>query len=69
MKLQDVTVLYQAFRDYLRTLHDTGRSAGGSGKRDCFSEKLRGSVLVLDGFTGFTPVQMKVVKELGWCVQ
>ena len=34
------------------------------GKRDCFSEKLRGSVLVLDGFTGFTPVQMKVVKEL-----
>ena len=33
-------------------------------KEIVFSEKLRGSVLVLDGFTGFTPVQMKVVKEL-----
>ena len=37
MKLQDVTVLYSGISGLSeRTLHDTGRSAGGSGKRDCF---------------------------------
>lgn len=65
MKLQDVTVLYQAFRDYLREHYMTQEEVlEVLAKEIVFSEKLRGSVLVLDGFTGFTPVQMKVVKEL-----
>ena len=65
MKLQDVTVLYQAFRDYLREHYMTPEEVlEVLAKEIVFSEKLRGSVLVLDGFTGFTPVQMKVVKEL-----
>ena len=65
MKLQDVTVLYQAFRDYLREHYMTQEEVLEIlAKEIVFSEKLRGSVLVLDGFTGFTPVQMKVVKEL-----
>ena len=29
-----------------------------------FSSKLRNAVLLLDGFTGFTPVQMNVIQEL-----
>ena len=29
-----------------------------------FSEKLKGSVVLLDGYTGFTPVQMEVLREL-----
>ena len=29
-----------------------------------FSDKLKKSVLLLDGFTGFTPVQMNVIREL-----
>ena len=28
------------------------------------SEKMKNSVLLLDGYTGFTPIQMRVVGEL-----
>lgn len=65
MKLQDVSVLYQAFRDYLREHYMTSEEVLEVLARELvFSRKLRGSVLLLDGFTGFTPVQMKVVREL-----
>lgn len=29
-----------------------------------FSEKIRGSEMLFDGFTGFTPIQMNVIREL-----
>ncbi len=29
-----------------------------------FSKKMKNSVLLLDGYTGFTPIQMRVVGEL-----
>lgn len=29
-----------------------------------FSRKMKNSVLLLDGYTGFTPIQMRVVGEL-----
>ena len=29
-----------------------------------FSRKLRGSIVILDGYTGFTPVQHTVIREL-----
>ena len=29
-----------------------------------FSEKMKNSVLLLDGYTGFTPIQMRFVGEL-----
>lgn len=65
MKLRDVGVLYKAFCEYLEGHYMTGEEV-----MDVlwhmvpFSQKLRGSVMVLDGFTGFTPIQNKVIQEL-----
>ena len=64
-KLEDVRILYQAFRDQLEQAYLTTeeipdvlcRVIGGSAL-------LRGSHILLDGFTGFTPLQYKVLKEL-----
>ena len=65
MKLQDVTVLYNAFREYLSGHYMTGEEVlDVLAKQIPFSEKIRGSVFLLDGFTGFTPVQNEVVREL-----
>ena len=64
-KLKDIQKLYQAFEAYLEDKYITReelldvmcRAAGRS-------EKLKNSTVALDGFTGFTPVQMKVLAEL-----
>ena len=64
-KLDDVRILYEAFRDYLQDHYLTTeevpdvlcRVIGKSGL-------IRGSVIILDEFTGFTPVQYKVLREL-----
>ncbi|MEE1114391.1 MAG: helicase-exonuclease AddAB subunit AddB [Eubacterium sp.] len=65
MKLEDIRVIYQAFLEYLKDNYLTAEevpeilcSVIGE------SELVRGSVVVLDGFTGFTPVQNEVVTEL-----
>lgn len=65
MKLKDVEVLYQAYRSYLKDHYLTGEEvlevlAGAI----VLSEKIKDSVLLLDGFTGFTPIQCKVIREL-----
>ncbi len=65
MKLQDVKVLYQAFREYLSGHFMTAEEVlEVQAKEIQFSEKLKGSVLLLDGYTGFTPVQLEVLREL-----
>lgn len=65
MKLKDVTVLYNAFREYLSGHYMTGEEVlDVLAKQIPFSEKIRGSVFLLDGFTGFTPVQNEVIREL-----
>lgn len=64
-KLQDLTVLYQAFLDYI---HD--RFITTEETLDRLREALpksgiiRNSVVAFDGFTGFTPVQYRVIQEL-----
>ena len=65
MKIRDMRVLYGAFREYLEGYYMTGeesmdRLASLAGA----SQKLKGSVILLDGFTGFTPIQVKVVRAL-----
>ena len=65
MKMQDVGVLYQAFLQYLEGHYMTGEGVMDALKKAIpFSDKLKKSVLLLDGFTGFTPVQMNVIREL-----
>ena len=65
MKMKDVNVLYQAFTDYLKGHYITGEGVMDALKKAVpFSKKLKNSVLLLDGFTGFTPVQMNVIQEL-----
>jgi len=64
-KLKDVHVIYQGFVDFLRGHYITAEELLhvliGVAKD---SEILRGSVLVLDEFTGFTPVQVELLRTL-----
>ena len=65
MKLKDVSVLYQAFIGYLKDHYMTGEEVMDALEKALpFSEKMKNSVLLLDGYTGFTPIQMRVVGEL-----
>ena len=65
MKLKDVSVLYQAFKGYLKDHYMTGEEVMDALEKALpFSQKLKNSVLLLDGYTGFTPIQMRVVGEL-----
>ncbi|MBO4901160.1 MAG: PD-(D/E)XK nuclease family protein [Lachnospiraceae bacterium] len=64
-KLGDVSKLYTAFRKYIEEKYTTSEellirvSTALTG-----SEKLGRSVIVLDGFTGFTPVQYDLIRAL-----
>lgn len=64
-KLADVQVLYQGFRDFLKEHYMTGEEV-----LDVLCQVIeeapmvRGSVVVLDGFTGFTPIQNRLVAAL-----
>lgn len=65
MKLSDVGVLYQAFRTYLEGHYMTSEEVMDVLMKVLpLSEKMKNSVLLLDGFTGFTPIQNKVLQEL-----
>ena len=64
-KLEDVRVLYEAFRAYLQDHYLTTEEVPDILCRVIGKSRLvRGSVIILDEFTGFTPVQYKVIKEL-----
>lgn len=66
-KLKDIQVLYQGFTDYLQghsitqeeVLEVLSSLAGES-------HNLKNSTIVLDGFTGFTPVQYHLIQKLLW---
>ena len=64
-KLQDISVMYQAFTEYLRGNYITQEELLHvliSVAKD--SKILEDSVLVLDEFTGFTPVQVELLRTL-----
>ena len=64
-KLKDVQVIYRAFREYLRERYMTTEEIlDVVCERVDKSRMLRGSEVVLDGFTGFTPVQGKLLRKL-----
>ncbi len=64
-KLQDIQTVYNGFQEYLKEKYITVEEI-----LDVLalvavkSELLKDSVVVLDGFTGFTPVQDKLLREL-----
>lgn len=64
-KLQDLKVLYQSFMDVI-----DGRFVTTEGKLGLLAAKLdqsslvRDSIVVFDGFTGFTPIQNRVIEKL-----
>lgn len=64
-KLSDISILYQAFRERLLEQYITAEEVLEAlcqvAER---SEILRGCVLALDGFTGFTPIQQKLLTKL-----
>lgn len=64
-KLKDVQVLYQAFLDYMGKDYMTSDQVLQVLKEVLpRSKKLKGAVIVLDGFTAFNPVQLELVREL-----
>ena len=64
-KLKDIQTVYDAFRKYLQGKYITGEET-----LDVLtmavpkSKLLKDSVIVLDGFTGFTPIQSKLLSAL-----
>ena len=64
-KLQDLGVLYQAFLDYIHEKFITTEETLDRLKEALpKSEIIRNSVIAFDGFTGFTPIQNRVIQEL-----
>lgn len=65
LKLNELSILYAAFRDALAnrflTLEGTLELLC---ERMEYSELLKRSVVVFDGFTGFTPIQNRVIEKL-----
>lgn len=65
LKMQDISLIYKEFKDYLKEDYITSEEllavlTNMIGN----SKKVRGSVIVMDGFTGFTPIQNKLLAEL-----
>lgn len=64
-KLKDLQVLYRAFREYIRDNYITTEESMDILAQELYkSELIPGSVVVFDGFTGFTPIQEKVIGVL-----
>lgn len=64
-KLKDLELLYRGFMDYIQSRFVTTEETLGLLKAQLpKSSLIRDSVVVFDGFTGFTPVQNQVIEEL-----
>lgn len=64
-KLKDLKVIYEHFLQYIKESYITSEELMDVLARELDKSKLiKGSVVCLDGFTGFTPVQMKVLGRL-----
>ncbi len=65
LKLKDMKVIYDSFQDYLEGTYLTAEELLGALEQTVEQSKsVRGSVIVLDGYTGFTPVQLGLLKKL-----
>ncbi|HIW82137.1 MAG TPA: exodeoxyribonuclease V subunit gamma [Candidatus Acetatifactor stercoripullorum] len=65
LKLRDLGVLYQGFSDYIRDRFITTEETLDVLRRSLKKSRLLpDSVVVFDGFTGFTPIQERVIQEM-----
>ena len=65
MKLGDLKTLYRGFQDYIRDHFITTEETLDVLRRSLVKSKiLPDSVVVFDGFTGFTPIQNRLIQEL-----
>ena len=65
MKLRDLKTLYRGFQDYIRDHFITTDETLDVLRRSLVKSKiLPDSVVVFDGFTGFTPIQNRLIQEL-----
>ena len=65
MKMRDIELMYRGFQEYLKDRYITAEEVLEllSDLADK-SEMLKNSVLILDGFTGFTPLQNNLLRKL-----
>ncbi len=64
-RMHDIMVMYQGFQDYLSGSYITAEELLEALVQAADRSKLlKGAVLVLDGFTGFTPIQYELLEEL-----
>ncbi|MEY8336440.1 helicase-exonuclease AddAB subunit AddB [Lachnospiraceae bacterium 62-35] len=69
-KLQDLSVIYRGFRTYISEKFITAEEILDVLCRVLSdSERIRESEVVLDGFTGFTPVQYRVLEQIMRCAK
>lgn len=64
-KLKDIQIVYEAFRTYMQEKYITSEELLDVLAQAVLKSKvLKDSVIVLDGFTGFTPIQNKLLSKL-----
>lgn len=64
-KMHDIALVYRAFQEFLRERFITTEGIFDLlGEELAKSEVVRGAVVVLDGFTGFTPSQYQLLRAL-----
>lgn len=64
-KIRDIQTMYQGFQDFLKDKFITAEELLEVLAQEVYrSGILQGAVMVLDGFTGFTPVQYYLLEEL-----
>lgn len=64
-KLKDLGVLYRTFKEYIKDHYITTEESMDILAKELYKSKLiPGSVVVFDGFTGFTPIQERVIAVL-----
>lgn len=65
LKLTDLNILYEGFLAFLKEKYITTEESLDLLAKSLHKSKLiKNSIVVLDGFTGFTPVQNRLIKEL-----
>ena len=64
-KLKDLGLIYQNFKEYLQEKYITTEETYDRLAKQLEKSKLiKNSIVVLDGFTGFTPIQNKVLRKI-----